>query len=124
MSSPHDQFQELKNRLQDLRKDLDALESLVEIDIPGSLNKIRFVTEKVLHKLCTAQNLSWGHAEPTLERMIGPLLANGSIPRNIGIHVRTIQSNANPGSHYQEATLGQSHLQIAETVLLSFCTGT
>jgi hypothetical protein len=113
-------MQQLKARLQDLRKDLETLESLVSVDVPSSLNKIRFVTEKVLHKLCRSKGTSWGQGEPTLERMIGPLLAGEHIPKSVGIHIRTIQNYTSPGSHYQASTLTASHLRIAQDALIEF----
>ena len=81
---------------------------------------MRYVTEKVLHRLCSSHGVTWGKGEPTLERMIGPLLAQGVIPKNIGIHVRTIQTNASPGSHYQESSLSSAHVQVAQIALLDF----
>jgi hypothetical protein len=120
MSNHPEQLQQLKARLRDLRKDLETLESLVDVDVPSSLNKIRFVTEKVLYKLCITKGTSWGQGEPTLERMIGPLLAGDHIPKSIGIHIRTIQTNTSPGSHYQESSLSPSHVRIAQDALIEF----
>jgi hypothetical protein len=37
----------------------------------------------------------------------------GVVPKTIGIHVRTIQTNASPGSHYQEVALSAPHARIA-----------
>jgi hypothetical protein len=120
MSNHQEQLQQLKARLQDLRKDLETLESLVSVDVPSSLNKIRFVTEKVLYKLCVTKGTSWGQGEPSLERMIGPLLAGNHIPKSVGIHIRTIQTNTSPGSHYQESSLSPSHVRIAQDALIEF----
>ena len=110
----------LKEALPQLYEDLCALESLLRLDTPSSLNKIRFITEKVLHNICTNKNVSWGQGEPTLERMIGPLLTAGYIPKNIAIYVRTIQTTASPGSHYQESALSGSHVSIAVSALMAF----
>jgi hypothetical protein len=104
----------------DLREDLDALQKLSELDIPSALNKIRFITEKVLHTLCTLNKVDWGQAEPTLERMLGPLVSTKCIRKDIGIHLRTIQSITSPGSHYQEARLATSHLDTAFIALAGF----
>jgi hypothetical protein len=106
----------------DFSQDLDALEKLLEIDVGCSLNKIRCVTERVLHSLCKHNGVSWGHEEPTLERMIGPLVATKHIPRNVALHVRTIQTNASPGSHYQESPLSDSHVTIALMAFVDFLT--
>jgi hypothetical protein len=113
-------IQQLKHKVQDLTGDLEALEALLEVDIPSSLNKIRFITEKVLQALCKSKGVSWGQAEPTLERMIGPLVAANCVPKSIAVHVRTIQMNTSPGSHYQESALSQSHVAIAQNALLEF----
>src|SRR5947209_19348752 len=43
----------------------------------------------------------------------GPLSATGSITKNIVLHVRTIQTNASPGSHPQDPPLSDSHATIA-----------
>ena len=45
--------------------------------------------------------------------MIGPLRKSNVVPKDIAVHVRTIQSNASPGSHYQERPLGPSHVQVS-----------
>src|ERR1051326_4795091 len=102
MTDQRRQLQGLKIKLANLSADLESLEYLLEVDISSALNKVRFITEKVLYNLCTKKSISWGQAEPTLERMIGPLLSAGVIPKSIAIHVRTIQTNTSPGSHYQE----------------------
>ena len=94
-----------------------VIEQLRALDVGSALNKMRFLTEKVLHRLCTRHELSWGQAEPTLERMIGPLLASGVVPKDVGLHVRTVQTNASPGSHYQEFALSASHVRIAYSAL-------
>jgi hypothetical protein len=107
-------------KLGDFQIELRTLDTLLEIDTPSSLNKIRFIAEKVLHRLCTRNEVSWGNAEPTLERMVGPLVAGEYIPKNVAIHVRTIQGNASPGSHYQESALEPGHLNIAMAALVEF----
>lgn len=120
MDNTRNHLQELSKRLVDLSTDLQALEGLLELDIPSSLNKIRFITEKSLHKLCKSREVSWGQAEPTLERMIGPLVSTGYIPKNIAIYVRTIQAYTSPGSHYQESALSNAHVRFAQEALLEF----
>jgi DNA-binding NtrC family response regulator len=110
----------LRTRAPGLSTDLAALETLLPIDVPSSLNKIRFLTEKLLHQLCSEHHVSWGGGEPTLGSMIGPLIVSGGLPRNVAIHVRTIQANASPGSHYQESALSESHLRIALAALIEF----
>jgi hypothetical protein len=50
--------------------------------------------------------------------MFGPLSAAGIIPKSIAIHVRTVQTNASPGSHYQESPLSASHVIIAQSALV------
>src|SRR5262245_52683224 len=104
MNSPQPKLEELRTILMDFSEDLDSLASLLSVDVPSSLNKIRFISEKALHMLCSAKSVSWGDAEPTLERMLGPLVAKGCIPKSVAIHLRTIQTNTSPGSHYQEST--------------------
>jgi hypothetical protein len=120
MTDPRTQIQQLKEKLADLSEDLASLEKLLGVDVPSSLNKIRFITEKVLHTMCIRRGVTWGEAEPTLERMIGPLTSEGVIPKNIATLVRTIQTNTSPGSHYQEHALSQTHVTIAQTALIEF----
>ena len=50
----------------------------------------------------------------------GPLIANKIIPRPMAIHVRSIQTNSSPGSHFQEEALTSSHLEIAQMALVEF----
>lgn len=113
-------IQDLKRKAADLAEDLNALEALLGVDVPSSLNKIRFITEKVLQGLCRSKGISWGQAEPTLERMIGPLVAADCIPKNVALYVRTVQMNTSPGSHYQESPLSESHVVIAQNALVEF----
>jgi hypothetical protein len=116
----HKRLHELQARLPSLAEDLGELGNLEGISITGAMNKTRIITEKVLHRLCTCKNVSWGQAEPTLERMIGPLVSSGCIPKNVAIHVRTIQGYSSPGSHYQESALTGRHLDIAVQALIEF----
>lgn len=109
---------ELEQQVHELSGDLKVLRSLVEQDHASALNKIRYVTEKVLHGLCTRHDVSWGAKEPTLENMIGPLIAAKTIPKNVAVHVRTIQTNASPGSHFQADALSSTHVQVAQMALL------
>jgi hypothetical protein len=113
-------IQRLKQKAADLADDLATLETLLELDVPSSLNKIRFIAEKVLQMLCKNKGVSWGQAEPTLERMIGPLVAAGCLPKSVAIHLRTVQMNTSPGSHYQESALSRSHVTIAQNALIEF----
>ena len=113
-------LREIEQKVEALSSDLRVLRSLVAQDHGSALNKIRYVTEKVLHGLCVRHEVSWGKAEPTLENMIGPLIARGVIPKNVGVHVRTVQTNASPGSHYQDAPLSDAHVQLALLALLEF----
>src|SRR5262249_37591714 len=62
------------------------------ISVPSALNKIRFIAEKVLWQVCDCEGLSWGQGEPTLERMIGPLVAAAWVPRSVATHLRTVQA--------------------------------
>jgi tetratricopeptide (TPR) repeat protein len=111
-------LRELEQQVVELSNDLRVLRSLVAQDHASALNKIRYVTEKVLHALCARDGVSWGTKEPTLENMIGPLVAARAMPKNIAVHVRTIQSNASPGSHFQEDALSATHVQVAQMALL------
>jgi hypothetical protein len=110
----------MKLKLTALAADLDALEALLDVDVPSSLNKIRFITERVLAELCARHQVTWGQAEPTLERMLGPLKAAKVIPKNVAVHVSTIQVNTSPGSHFQESALAGSHVEIAQAALVEF----
>jgi len=110
----------LRQVLVDVADEIQSLEHLLRVDVPSSLNKIRFITEKVLHRLCVQHETTWGQAEPTLERMLGPLVSHGVIPKNVAVHVRTIQMNASPGSHYQESALTRTHAIIAQQALIEF----
>jgi hypothetical protein len=118
------QFQDFQRKLPFLSKDLQELEFALEhvagLGISSPLNKIRFITEKVLSSLCEIKEVSWGQAEPTLERMKGPLVAKGHIPKAVAIHLDTIQRYASPGSHYQKEALSKSHLKIALDTLGAF----
>jgi hypothetical protein len=118
--SVNGRLQGLKTKLSFLADDLGELEKLSGISVPSALNKARFVVEKVLHGLCTRKGVSWGQAEPTLERMIGPLVASDRVPKSVAVHVRTVQAYASPGSHYQESALSGIHLAIAKEALVGF----
>jgi hypothetical protein len=109
----------LQQAIPDVSEDLRALEQVSGVDVPSSLNKVRYIAEKVLHRLCARGKVGWGEAAPTLERMLGPLVAKGCLPKNMAIHARTIQANTSPGSHYQEAALSASHAVIAQQALLA-----
>jgi hypothetical protein len=113
-------FHALGKRLAAYRGEFQALVALLGTDVPGALNKMRYVSEKALHELCTARGVSWGQSEPTLERMIGPLLAGGCIPKAVALHLRTVQGIVSPGSHYQDPPLSPAHAFIAAAALLEF----
>jgi hypothetical protein len=49
--------------------------------------------------------------------MIGPLTAEGVLPKSVAIHVRTVQANTSPGSHFQPSMLSEAHALIAEQAL-------
>lgn len=120
MAATEDRLRTLETQVEELSADLRVLRTLVEQDAASALNKIRYVTEKVLHKLCSEHGVSWGNGEPTVENMIGPLIAKKVIPKNVAIHVRTVQTNASPGSHFQETPLTATHVQVAQIALLDF----
>jgi tetratricopeptide (TPR) repeat protein len=113
-----DRLRDLEARVQDIATDLRVLRALTSQDHGSALNKIRYITEKVLHRLCAEHDVSWGKSEPTLENMIGPLVARQVIPKSVALHVRTVQNNASPGSHYQEDALRDTHVRIAEIALI------
>jgi hypothetical protein len=115
-----EQLSALVSKLPSLADDLRALVLLHQVDVPSSLNKMRYISEKVMLELCTDKGVAWGQGEPTLERMIGPLVAAGCIPKSIAVHVRTVQTNASPGSHYQEVALSSAHVTIALSALTAF----
>jgi hypothetical protein len=87
---------------------------------------MRYITEKALHHLCLARNVSWGSDEPSLENMIGPLTARNKltgervIPRNVAVYVGTVQAYGSPGSHYQVSALSHAHVKIAHDALCQF----
>ncbi|MCF7859602.1 MAG: hypothetical protein K9N07_09845 [Candidatus Cloacimonetes bacterium] len=120
MESIEQRLQLLEQKLDGFESDIRLLCTLSRQDEHSALNKIRYITEKVLRMLCIENNISWGEAEPTLERMIGPLIKNGIIPKNISIHVRSIQNYSNPGSHFQEISLSSRHLEIGQMALIEF----
>jgi hypothetical protein len=110
----------LADRLPAFAGDIRELLQLLPVGQGSALNKMRYITEKALHTLCVRKEVSWGQTEPTLERMIGPLLSSGVVPKSVGLHVRTVQTNASPGSHYQESALSDSHVRIALSALAEF----
>ena len=116
-AAPEPSWEALAAALPDFAGDLRSLGQLTAVDAGSALNKMRYITEKVLHTLCMRHDVSWGPAEPTLERMIGPVLAKGVLPKSVGVHVRTVQTNASPGSHYQESALTPAHVRIAGSAL-------
>jgi CheY-like chemotaxis protein len=103
-----------------LAADLRALQELLALDVPSSLNKMRYIVERVLLQLCLAEDVSWGAAEPTLERMIGPVAACGRVPKSVALHARTVQLYTSPGSHFQESPLSDDHVTVARAALVYF----
>jgi hypothetical protein len=110
-------LEQLQHVVAEVSDDVGALLQVLDVDVPSTLNKIRYITEKILYRLCVREDVTWGQAEPTLERMLGPLIARGAIPKHMAIHARTIQANTSPGSHYQELALSVSHALIARQAL-------
>jgi len=99
--------------------DFQSLKRLVQLqDTPALLNKIRYITERILYTLCKQHEISWGKGEPRMDRMLGPLRAAKILPAPIFAHFRTIQNLSNPGSHFQEDQLNDSHTEIAQLALL------
>ena len=113
-------IEHIEETVNEMRSELRTLRVLMQTDHPSALNKIRFITEKILSQMCKDHAVTWGKAEPTLENMIGPLVAAGCIPKDIAIFVRNIQSNTSPGSHFQESPLSAPHVQIAQMALVEF----
>lgn len=119
MSDIESKLQHFEQQLQQLAEDLDVLQQLNSIkDTNTQLNKIRYISEAILHNLCMEHNIGWGKAEPTLERMVGPLRAANILPSPIVSLFRSIQSTTSPGSHYQKDKLTDSHSQIALLALV------
>jgi class 3 adenylate cyclase len=116
------QLASVKSKLpEDFAKDVVDLERLLDVtDFPRVLNKIRYITEKVLFQLCTDNGIQWGKDEIMLERMIDPLRSNRILPRNVAIHVETIQRHAGAGSHFRQDPLSHAHVTIALTALIEF----
>ena len=113
-----DRILRIETAIAEIGGELRKLRQLAGIDHGSALNKVRYVTEMVLRRLCEEHGVSWGKGDPTIESMVGPLVANGFVPRNVAIHVRTIQANASPGSHFQSDPLSNAHVQIAQLALI------
>jgi len=120
MNDASRRLKQLEAKVEDLSADIEMLRALLDRDHQSALNKMRYVTEKVLHRLCQQHSVTWGTGEPTLENMIGPLVAKKVIPKSVAIHVRTVQTNTSPGSHYQESPLGATHVLVAQMALVDF----
>ena len=58
-----------------LSEDIEALIKILDVDTTSALNKMRFITEKLLLTHARQAQVAWGDSEPTLERLIGPLVA-------------------------------------------------
>jgi len=106
--------------LVEISSDVRMLRTLTGLEPQSALNKIRYITEKVLVDVCRKHSVSWGPKEPTIESMVGPLVSKEILPRNQAVLVRTIQTNASAGSHYQESALTYTHVHIAQMALVDF----
>lgn len=109
----------LKKKIQDLTWDIETLEKLINVDVQSSLNKVRFIAEKVLSHICQEKHVDCGKGPHSIETMLGPLIREGSISLCIP-YIRTIQLYTNPGSHYQSYSIPRSHLRIAQDALVEF----
>jgi hypothetical protein len=119
MTDARKEIRRLKEKLTGFSSELSALESLLGgNDAPSILTKVRFITEKLLQAVCLRNDMKWGEGPPTIERMIGPLIARGAVPSDIALFVRTIQTHASPGSHYQRRPLSLTHVNIALEALI------
>jgi tetratricopeptide (TPR) repeat protein len=118
MAQIDDRILRIETTIAEIGGELRKLRQLAGIDHGSALNKVRYVTEMVLRRLCEERAVSWGKGDPTIESMVGPLVAHGCMPRNVSIHVRTIQANASPGSHFQSDPLSNAHVQIAQLALV------
>lgn len=110
----------IEKALIEISLDVRMLQTLAGLEPQSALNKVRYITEKVLVDVCKKTGVSWGPKEPTIESMVGPLVASGVLPKNQALLVRTIQTNASAGSHYQESALTHTHVQIAQMALVDF----
>ncbi|MFC1852962.1 hypothetical protein ACFL27_22415 [candidate division CSSED10-310 bacterium] len=81
-------LENLEKKLTDFEQDITVLRTLVDQDEPSALNKIRYIIEKALYNLSQKNDISWGKGEPTLENMIGPLIKNQIIPKDVATHIR------------------------------------
>lgn len=112
-------IEQLAGRNAELATDLRKIEQLAPLDVQSSLNLIRRICEAHLLALCKRTETSWGDAQPTLERMIGPLIAKKHVPSGIAAHVRTVQAITSPASHHQADEFGGDHLDVAVRALLN-----
>lgn len=118
MDTIENRLKNFEQKIVNFSKDISSLRSLLTQDNQSALNKMRYITEKILNKLCSANSVSWGKSEPTLENMVGPLIKKAIIPKDIATHVRAIQSYASPGSHFQSIPLSIAHVQICQMALI------
>lgn len=103
----------------EFQDDLQSLERIVQIkDTNAFLNKIRYITEGILLELSKKHEVSWGRGDPRMDKMLGPLRAAKVLPAPVYAHFRTIQNLTNPGSHFQEQQLNESHSEIAQLALI------
>lgn len=116
----NEQLERVAAALPKLAAELAKLGQLIPIDPSAALNKMRFIAEGVLVGMCRANGLAWKGGRPTIDRMVPPLEDAGVVPNQIGAHLRTVQVNASPGSHYQDEALSYQHVDIALPALVAF----
>lgn len=112
----------LRGKLPDLDDDLRLLADLYEQSgasaRESTLAKARTIVDKVLKALCEKHDVSWGKQNPTIENMIGPLVAAKVIPGLIAAHVRTVQSYGNLAAHGEAVTA--EHVELGVKALVAF----
>jgi hypothetical protein len=112
-------LKKMANTLHEFQNELDLLERIIDInDIHALLNKVRYITEGILLESCKKHSISWGKGDPRMDRMLGPLRAAKVLPAPVYVHFRTIQNLTNPGSHFQEQQMNESHTEIAQLALI------
>jgi hypothetical protein len=113
-------LRELKPRLPGLAADLDAVERLYYLDVPGCLNRTRSLTESALKQLCVKHQVPGVTAKATVGPLIGALCDAGRLPRGVALFLNVVQMVANPGSHHQEFPLSATHARMALVGLVGF----
>jgi hypothetical protein len=69
---------DLANRIPDLTDDLACVRRLLQVDVPNSLQQIRYVAEKVLRTLCLSREGCAVGVGLTGEQVIDNLVAAGA----------------------------------------------